>query len=545
VSLWRLDHGRRLAGDLDVHLSRLQRFRKLARKIDHKEAVFEGRAGDFHMVGELEAPFKRALSDAAVQIGALGSRFRPAADDVQRAFLELNGKVRIAETSHRELNPEGVVACFFKVVRGKPSGAVQTRGLINHACKPVKADDGAIEWVQIHSCHFMSSNKRHVDRARSTVDVGVKNVRYGPFPPAHGPNSGALLPIDGSRKEGFKPFRQSKNSARTSLLAGQKRRNDLVSNLTPSRNKALSFAKSAGLAALALFALSGCDMFDKTGDDKAAKPSAAGDAIGTLGWAVGTPWRIQPERDQYRHPLQTLSFFGVKNDATVIEISPGAGWYTAILAPYIKEGGGHYIAATFDPATTNPRQKKALDEFKQRFVDHAEIFGTVELRGFSKTSGPLGPDNSADVVLTFRNVHNFMMAGYAEKAFRDFYAVLKPGGILGIEEHRLPEGKEQDPQARTGYVAEGYMKKLAQEAGFEFVESSEINANPKDTADHPFGVWTLPPVLRSSPEGAPEDPAFDHAPYLQIGESDRMTLKFRKPLGDAAPATKPTESPEN
>ena len=205
-------------------------------------------------------------------------------------------------------------------------------------------------------------------------------------------------------------------------------------------------------AACALALLAGCN----NGGEKTAQtpPSVAGASIGTLNWAVSTPWRIQPERDKYRHPMQTLSFFGVRNDATVIEISPGAGWYTSILAPYIKEGGGRFIVATFDPANATPQQKTALDDFKKRFVDKPEIFGQIEMVPFSKTSGTLGPDNSADFVLTFRNVHNFMMAGYAEKAFRDFHAVLKPGGILGVEEHRLPEGKEQDPLARTGYVAD-------------------------------------------------------------------------------------------
>ena len=183
-------------------------------------------------------------------------------------------------------------------------------------------------------------------------------------------------------------------------------------------------------AACALALLAGCN----NGGEKTAQtpPSVAGASIGTLNWAVSTPWRIQPERDKYRHPMQTLSFFGVRNDATVIEISPGAGWYTSILAPYIKEGGGRFIVATFDPANATPQQKTALDDFKKRFVDKPEIFGQIEMVPFSKTSGTLGPDNSADFVLTFRNVHNFMMAGYAEKAFRDFHAVLKPGGILYV-----------------------------------------------------------------------------------------------------------------
>lgn len=301
----------------------------------------------------------------------------------------------------------------------------------------------------------------------------------------------------------------------------------------------------SALAACTLGLLAACN--DSGAKTNEAPPSPAGAAIGTLNWAVSTPWRIQPERDKYRHPLQTLEFFGVRNDATVIEISPGAGWYTSILAPYVKEGGGSFIVGTFDPANATPQQQAALDDFKKRFIDKPEIFGQIEMTPFSKTSGPLGPENSADFVLTFRNVHNFMMASYSEKAFRDFYAVLKPGGILGIEEHRLPEGKEQDPLARTGYVAEDYVKRLAEEAGFEFVAASEVNANANDKGDHPFGVWTLPPVLRSAPSGQAEDPSFDHTPYIQIGESDRMTLKFRKPqmAPQSTGATLPAESAPN
>ena len=132
--------------------------------------------------------------------------------------------------------------------------------------------------------------------------------------------------------------------------------------------------------------------------------------------------------------------------------------------------------------------------------------------------------------MTFRNVHNWMAAGWADKAFRDFYRVLKPGGVLGVEEHRAPPYGEQDPQARNGYVQVAYLKRLAQDAGFEFIGETEVNANPADGKDHPFGVWTLPPVLRTSEPGKPTDPEFDSAPYRAIGESDRMTLKFRKPL---------------
>ena len=139
------------------------------------------------------------------------------------------------------------------------------------------------------------------------------------------------------------------------------------------------------------------------------------------------------------------------------------------------------------------------------------------------------PAESVDIILSFRNVHNWMGGGYAEKAFADFYAALKPGGTLGIVEHRLPESALQDPRGATGYVQESYMKALAADAGFEFVASSEINANPRDTADHPMGVWTLPPRSAVPKEGSEDATGFDAALYKNIGESDRATLKFRKP----------------
>ena len=150
---------------------------------------------------------------------------------------------------------------------------------------------------------------------------------------------------------------------------------------------------------------------------------------------------------------------------------------------------------------------------------------------FSAASGPLTAEGTADVVLTFRNIHNWMSGGYTEKFFADAYSALKPGGVLGVVEHRLPSTQAQDPKATSGYVHEDYVKALATAAGFEFVEASEINANPADTADHPFGVWTLPPSKRTAPAGKPADPAFDRTKYDVIGESDRMTLRFVKPAG--------------
>lgn len=216
---------------------------------------------------------------------------------------------------------------------------------------------------------------------------------------------------------------------------------------------------------------------------------------------------------------------------TVVEVFPGRGWYTAILAPYLARGGGTLYVASFDPETENPAQRATLQEFRRRFLADPELYGNLQLTVLSPSAPGVAPDGSADLVLVFRNVHTFMAEGFAEKAFRDFHRALKPGGILGIEEHRAaPEGL-QDPQALSGYVQESYVRALAEEAGFEFIGASEINANPKDDRDHPFGVWTLPPTLRSAPLGEPPNRGFDTRPYEVIGESDRMTLKFRKRAG--------------
>jgi predicted methyltransferase len=280
-------------------------------------------------------------------------------------------------------------------------------------------------------------------------------------------------------------------------------------------------------AALALIALAGCG---KPAEPK-AKPAPFPPApAGSLQWAAQGPWRLDPARDKYRHPVETLTFFGLRPDMTIVEILPGRGWYTAILAPYLAQGGGKLIEASFDPLTASDSEMATLQEFKDRFMKDPRRFGAIDLVAISPKSPPLGPANSADMVLTFRNVHTFMAERDVDKAFRDFYAVLKPGGILGIVEHRAKSTGSQDPQAGDGYVQEEYVKLLAQDAGFEFVGSSEINSNPKDTKDHPFGVWTLPPVLRTAPLGQPDNPDFDSTKYKAIGESDRMTLKFRKPL---------------
>lgn len=257
-------------------------------------------------------------------------------------------------------------------------------------------------------------------------------------------------------------------------------------------------------------------------------------ALTPLQVAVSDAGRSDAEkvRDVWRHPIETLEFFEVEPSDTVVEIWPGGGWYTNILAPYLAAGGGKLVAAGFDPAAAPDEERKQrtidrLAEFKSNYTDPR--YGTIEYSVFSGVSGPLTEGGTADAVLTFRNVHNWMSGGYTEKFFTDAFAALKPGGILGVVEHRLPSTATQDPTGSTGYVHEDFIKARAIAAGFEFVGSSEINANPADTANHPFGVWTLPPVSTTADSDGNTPEGFDPTLYADVGESDRMTLKFVKP----------------
>lgn len=301
------------------------------------------------------------------------------------------------------------------------------------------------------------------------------------------------------------------------------------------------------LFALAAFALM-ASCRDDAADPVPAGPTEAAPAetpADSLTAAISGSWRTEAEkaRDPWRHPAETLTFFGVKPSDTVVEIAPGGGWYTAILGPWLKAGGGKLYAAHVDPASS-ANAKANVDAYAAAFVAHPETYGDITLTVGSRTSPGLAPDGSADAVLTFRNVHNWMAGGYADKIFADAFRALKPGGVLGVEEHRLPSARDQDLTASTGYVLESYVVQLAQNAGFVFEESSEINANPKDNADHPLGVWMLPPNLREPLPGSPEAEGYDKAKYQAIGESDRMTLRFRKPAAPAAPeAAAPTTTP--
>jgi predicted methyltransferase len=239
--------------------------------------------------------------------------------------------------------------------------------------------------------------------------------------------------------------------------------------------------------------------------------------------AVAAPSRSPANvaRDRDRHPAETLAFFGVKPGDTVVEIWPFGGWYTEILAPYLNAGGGKLIAAS-PPGRYAEAAAKKLDS-------DTALYGKVARAGFpSVLGGPRVPAGTADVVLTFRNVHNWRMgylapdkADYSEAAFREIFAMLKPGGVLGIEDHRLPESMDTAKERSSGYMKVSTVRALAEKAGFRFAGASEVNANARDTHDYPKGVWTLPP---SYAEGDT-----DRARYAAIGESDRMTLKFVKP----------------
>lgn len=217
-------------------------------------------------------------------------------------------------------------------------------------------------------------------------------------------------------------------------------------------------------------------------------------------------------RDKYRHPAETLAFFGVKPTQTVVEYAPSGGWYTEILAPLLLEKGAFYA---LQPSG------RYLDAYKAFLATKPAVYGKVKLAAFPEQTGVI-PAGGVDTLLTFRNVHNMVMSGTEAATFRAFYDLLKPGGTLGIVDHRLPEDRDSTLEKTSGYLKVSTIRRIAQAAGFEYVGASEVNANPKDSADWEKGVWTLPPTLRNG--------EVDKARYLAIGESDRMTLKFRKPI---------------
>lgn len=221
------------------------------------------------------------------------------------------------------------------------------------------------------------------------------------------------------------------------------------------------------------------------------------------------------ERDQYRHPVEVLEFFGIRPDMTVVEMWAEGGWWTEILAAYLREEGTYYIA---DLPSEHWR-----DVMTRKLESNADIYDKAILTQFGDGRTDIAPEGSADMILTFRNLHNWLNVGEGELAFETMYKTLKPGGILGVVDHRAKPGEPQDPQALSGYVREDYAIAMAIEAGFKLVDKSEINANLKDTKDYPEGVWMLPPGYYLVDNDAAR------AKHKAIGESDRFTLKFQKP----------------
>jgi predicted methyltransferase len=255
-------------------------------------------------------------------------------------------------------------------------------------------------------------------------------------------------------------------------------------------------------------------------------PQSADQALDAkLDQVLAGTWRDAKNkaRDQYRHPKQTLEFFGLAPSVSLIEITPGGGWYAEVLAPLLK-GSGHYTAAITIPRKPDGEAAQDKSALEKKFAGDAAEYGEATTVQFDPKAPNFGAPGSADMVVTFRNVHNWVMADTAPAMFKAFFEVLKPGGVLGVTDHRAAAGTDIQKIKQSGYLPEDFVIKLATDAGFKLEGKSEINANPKDTKDYEKGVWTLPPTLELGDK--------DRDKYIAIGESDRMTLKFVKPSGD-------------
>ena len=225
-------------------------------------------------------------------------------------------------------------------------------------------------------------------------------------------------------------------------------------------------------------------------------------------------------RDVYRHPKETLLFFGIRPEMKVLEVWPEPGWYTAVIAPLLREKGKYY-AAVIAPDPGSKYITHRLEEYRSRLAARPDVYDRVEVVTFLTDGGDAVPPGTVDMVLTFRNIHNWMARDEVAQAFASMYRALKPGGVLGVVEHRGNPAVPQDPKAKSGYVNEDYAIRLIEEQGFRLVAKSEVNDNPQDTKDYEQGVWTLPPTYRLG--------AKDREKYAAIGESDRFTLRFVKP----------------
>ncbi len=251
--------------------------------------------------------------------------------------------------------------------------------------------------------------------------------------------------------------------------------------------------------------------------------------VAAIEQAVAGSWRSADakDRDADRHPAASLEFWGLKPGMTILEVQPGGGWWTSILAPYARANKGQFYATGADLADPelSDGAKKGRADYEAKWTD-ASVYGKVNLVNWGPKAAPL-PANKFDFVMLTRGMHGWVRDNRAEANLANIYNAVKPGGVLAIEQHRAKAG--QDPATFNGYLDENYVVSIVEKAGFKLDAKSEINANPKDTKDHPFGVWTLPPSRQSTSGGKPVDPAFDRAKYDAIGESDRMTLRFVKP----------------
>jgi predicted methyltransferase len=226
-------------------------------------------------------------------------------------------------------------------------------------------------------------------------------------------------------------------------------------------------------------------------------------------------------RDRYRHPKETLLFFGIRPEMSVLEVWPEPGWYTEVIAPLVRDKGKYYAAViAADPES--PYITQRLEKYRQKLAERPDLYDHVAVVSFPADGSDAVPAASVDMVVTFRNIHNWMSRGTTAQAFATMYRALRPGGVLGVVEHRGNPAVAQDPKAKSGYVNEDYAIKLIEAQGFRLVGKSQVNANPRDTKDYEQGVWTLPPTYRLGDK--------DHDKYAAIGESDRFTLRFVKPL---------------
>ena len=301
----------------------------------------------------------------------------------------------------------------------------------------------------------------------------------------------------------------------------------------PAPNAAAEQAKKAEAAAQKLAAdRAKLDVDSKTEEARltpaihAAAKKLASTKYKTLAAGLGpilkSPHRMptSPARDQYRHPIETLTTFGLKPNMTVIEYAPGEGWYTEILAPLLAAGGKLMVTMT-DPNGPKDQRATFYGERQKRFLDKLpEAFGKVERIVIDGKNPQLGLEGKADMVLLMRALHNLHRNKLLPAFLADVHKALKPGGVIGVEQHRAKEGADPDQSAEKGYLPEAFVISTIEAAGFKLAGKSEANANPKDTKDYPEGVWTLPPTFELKDK--------DREKYAAIGESDRMTLRFVK-----------------